>query len=484
MSVFEPPSRLRSIVIDPHKRVNYTTGMVLGVDDFVQESTWHTESLRHALRDLVGYGTVRGLKVATKATGDGPEVVVRPGVAITPRGEVVRVPEEQCALLDQWLQSGGYASERDQRAHQDAVNQAVVVGSPVDGGTLDVYVVLDFAECTTDPRPIPGEPCRSEDDVLVDSRIKDGFSLSLQLRPPQQIEHQGAHDFACWLARVPCVDTSPVEGLEGFLDEIRALAKAGSPPGPPFMSAPTTLSIPRSEAETWRRAAWRLYVTELRADPSWLAADQTATGEPPSRERNAPTGVLLARLRIPVLQNALLSGSRWQVASGETVVVDDSERPFLVQADFIKEHLLCSACATHEGAPIGSTSSPTSPTVIAAGDVAVLASGTPEPTGVTVGTYGYLFAQEQGAGVVRVIFATTSTSGAAYVLQATPVQPAADTAADDCKVNVEGSAIPTATAGHLSFVLRVRRAGTFMSVAALRTLRLMIQITAYPAASA
>ncbi len=82
------------------------------------------------------------------------------------------------------------------------------------------------------------------------------------------------------------------------------------------------------------------------------------------------------------------------------------------------------------------------------------------------------------------IFATTSTSGAAYVLQATPVQPAADTAADDCKVNVEGSAIPTATAGHLSFVLRVRRAGTFMSVAALRTLRLMIQITAYPAASA
>ncbi len=163
----------------------------------------------------------------------------------------------------------------------------------------------------------------------------------------------------------------------------------------PWQNYPGAMMRSRAITEAARMwAAWRLYVTELRADPSWLAADQTATGEPPSRERNAPTGVLLARLRIPVLQNALLSGSRWQVASGETVVVDDSERPFLVQADFIKEHLLCSACATHEGAPIGSTSSPTSPTVIAAGDVAVLASGTPEPTGVTVGKYGYLFAQE------------------------------------------------------------------------------------------
>ncbi|WP_437716983.1 collagen-like protein [Sorangium sp. So ce448] len=390
MSVFEPSSRLRPIVIDPHKRVNYTLGMVLGVDDFVQEQTWHAESLRHVVRDLLGYGTVRGLKVTTRGAASALEVVVRPGVAATPRGEIVRVPAEQCAQLDTWLGSGGYASERERSAHRNAVAEAVVAGSPADTGTLTVYVVLDYAECTTDKRPIPGEPCRSEDDVLVDARIKDAFSLTLSLRPPQQIELQGAHGFACWLARVPLVDTSPVDGqLEDFLDAIRAAAAASSPPGPPFMQTPPPagLTIPRSEAERWLRAALRLYVTELRSNADWLAPGQDATGEPPSRERNVPSGILLATLHVQVVRNALDAAARWELSADPlSVTIDESERPFLLHSDFYKEYLLCTADVMREGT-VGSgvpgPAGPPGPTGPAGADGATGAAGATGPAGPT-----------------------------------------------------------------------------------------------------
>ena len=65
---------------DPTKRVNYTYGMVLGVDDFVQEQTYHNARGEWLARDLVGYGTVNGLAVSVGKTAQNEtEVVVTAG---------------------------------------------------------------------------------------------------------------------------------------------------------------------------------------------------------------------------------------------------------------------------------------------------------------------------------------------------------------------------------------------------------------------
>ena len=83
---------------DPTKRVNYTYGMVLGVDDFVQEQTYHAARGEWLARDLVGYGTVNGLAVsAGKTAQNETEVIVTAGAALSPRGQLIRVAPTQCA---------------------------------------------------------------------------------------------------------------------------------------------------------------------------------------------------------------------------------------------------------------------------------------------------------------------------------------------------------------------------------------------------
>src|SRR5687768_5665007 len=85
------------------KRVNYTLGMILGVDDFVQEFT-HLEGRDQWLaRDLLGYGTVSGLQVRTDVDARGPRIVVSPGAALSPRGQLIKVCADQCAYLANWI---------------------------------------------------------------------------------------------------------------------------------------------------------------------------------------------------------------------------------------------------------------------------------------------------------------------------------------------------------------------------------------------
>src|SRR5262245_41979893 len=105
MSTFAPVVTPPVATPDPRKHVNYTLGMVLGVDDFTQEFAYLPGRDRWLARDRIGYGTVCGLAV-TIATDRTPfEVVVRPGAAVTPPGQLVRVPLAQCARLNDWLQA-------------------------------------------------------------------------------------------------------------------------------------------------------------------------------------------------------------------------------------------------------------------------------------------------------------------------------------------------------------------------------------------
>src|ERR1041385_2178480 len=129
---------------DPTKHVNYSLGMVLGVDDFTQEFAYLSGRDQWMLRDLIGYGTARGLRVSTELdVAKGPRVMVEPGVAISPGGQMICVPAAQCAYLRDWVAD-----------HASEVSEAA--GSPL-ATSIRLYVVLCYRDCPVDNVPIAGE---------------------------------------------------------------------------------------------------------------------------------------------------------------------------------------------------------------------------------------------------------------------------------------------------------------------------------------
>jgi hypothetical protein len=304
-------------VPDPTRHVKYTQGMVLGVADFDQEFAYHAAHLRWITRDLIGYGTVRGLRVSIAGDKTVPEVVVAEGVAVSPRGYLIRVPQAQCARLNDWL----------------AVNQAGILaqpgsplGSPLGNPTVTLYVVLSYRECALDPVPIPGEPCRSEDDTKAMSRLADDFALELTFVAPDQHEEDEMSRFDAALGQVQITDApGTFATLAQFLAAVRALgpplsSPLGSPLSSPLSSPLAGLRIHTADAPAFLRAALRVWVTELRPPPT---ATAPGTGTQPPEKR-----LLLAELDVPLQSPA--PGGTWTVADPAGIMINEERRPFLV----------------------------------------------------------------------------------------------------------------------------------------------------------
>src|SRR5882724_7617001 len=88
---------------DVTKRVNYSFGLVLGVDEFVQEQAYFLDKHRLHGRLLHGYGTAVGLPVKVVGTAAAPEIRVGAGLAVNPLGQEICVPSEMCTQLNTWL---------------------------------------------------------------------------------------------------------------------------------------------------------------------------------------------------------------------------------------------------------------------------------------------------------------------------------------------------------------------------------------------
>ena len=84
MSAVTPSSGPNAGVPNHSKHVNFTLGMILGVDDFVQEFAYLSGRDQWLARDLLGYGTVSGLGVSLDTDARGPRVSVSPGAALSP----------------------------------------------------------------------------------------------------------------------------------------------------------------------------------------------------------------------------------------------------------------------------------------------------------------------------------------------------------------------------------------------------------------
>lgn len=320
---------------NPAKHVNYNVGMVLGVDDFTQEFAYLSGRDQWLARDLIGYGTARGLNVRIEVDATkGPRVVVEAGVALSPRGQLICVPAAQCAYLKNWVTD-----------HSEELTPHL--GSPPDS-SVPLYVVLCYRHCPTDNVPIAGEPCRSEDKLMAPSRLTDDFSLELRLEKPNQREENAVRDFVAWLKQVEASESQPSTPLDQFLQAIRDAAAVwltsplSSPPGDfMFGSPPAFLVINTADAGEYFRAAFRTWVTELR--PQWVARWHGCAAVHIEGDEAADEDcVLLAELDVPLLP---LSPGAFDIPN-LPIPVNQNERPYLVHLRLLQEWALAGMAAT------------------------------------------------------------------------------------------------------------------------------------------
>jgi hypothetical protein len=176
-----------SSVSDPSKRVRYSTGLVLGVDEFTQDQAYFMERDRLLTRALHGYGIVQGLRAHLDSSEDLLQVRVEPGLAVEPSGQHVCVERAQCAVIKDWL-----AQQKPSEVFPSYGSGGGSSPPDVEPKEVCLSVVLRYGTCATDFVPIPGEPCRSAEESRAASRLADDFSLALEFkknRPPQVEEH-------------------------------------------------------------------------------------------------------------------------------------------------------------------------------------------------------------------------------------------------------------------------------------------------------
>jgi hypothetical protein len=320
--------------LDPHKRVRYFTGLVLGPEDFQQDQLYFMERGRLHQRALHGYGTVMGLGVRVRANASGrPEVLVDPGLGVTPCGESVCVALAQCADLDGWL------------AVHAAEIPGLAVGSPPGSPSLGsppsqltLWVVLCTRECATDLVPVLGDPCRTSQDATSASRTADDFELKLLLAPPEHIEEAAVRLFGALMRTIEVTDVgggpflSPAEmaaivrrilpaGSPAVLPTLAELVSSGSPPfGLSSPGAP--LLVHPDDAMAVFQAAWREWISFVRPQLAAGAAGCANRGE---------CCLLLARLDFGLTSTP--SGLR---VDGP-VTVDDVDRPWLLHTRLLQE---------------------------------------------------------------------------------------------------------------------------------------------------
>ena len=359
----EPVSTLSGAPPDPTQHVNYARGMVLGVDDFTQEFAYLSGRVRWLARDAVGYGTLSGLRVFYEADGSqGPRLHVTPGSALMPSGQQVCVAADQCCVINSWLARSENVALVSRVLHPGSppLSPPSSPPNPVTGetGTLSLFLTLCWADCLTRPVPVPGEPCRSDDELMAPSRVADDYRLELRATAPQQTEEDALRDFARWLrANLQIVDGSPppMGSASTWRDALARAAglwlsgPSASPPlSPPasfaslgdylFNLSPPGLAVARAQLGDFLRVALRFWVTELR--PLWMAMRCHRAQQPDT------DCLLLAGISFQVSWIGSSPSGAWQITgSPPSVLVDDSTRPLLADVRMLQEWLLCGVAA-------------------------------------------------------------------------------------------------------------------------------------------
>lgn len=288
--------------LPPNKRVNYSYGMVMDVDAFLQEQT-HFE-WKHALgnRLLHGYGTVCGLEVHSEPDGTDVKILVEPGYAVSPAGAWIWVEEQLCALLNAWVQNN-----RDDSG-----------GAFAAPGPNRVFITLCYDKCPTDLVPIAGRACATDEDTRAPSRILETVRADFSWERPEQIAEDAASQLGDILAAVVFTD-DPTEDESGdLLALIAMLGEVTSPPLSPVDSPPGI-----EEIRLWQETA---------CDTIREALVMWVTGVCPRLQKDPGDCILLACVDFQVD----IGGRVLPL----TIEVDNCERPVLLPTR-LQQELFC-----------------------------------------------------------------------------------------------------------------------------------------------
>ena len=305
---------------DPHRHVNFTAGMVLGVDDYRQEFAYHSARDKWIVRDFLGYGTLSGLAVTVENDGtNGPRIRVTPGAAAAPSGQLICVGREQCGSFNAWLKRDEIKEELRKRTDGAA---------DPDHLALNLFLTLCYVDCAVAEVPIPGEPCRSDENLMAPSRIADDYCLNFAFEPPPMAEAEAAPALDAFLTRLNVNAGNPGDAA-AFANALRiaeiqlrlALGLYPAEAAEPAAGDLAPVPVHPDFEMRFRTALKRLWVTRLRPQ---LAAQRCGAEAVPANEC-----VLLAQLWLPVVRAA----NQWGVdGDAKVVIVDEGARPVLLTA--------------------------------------------------------------------------------------------------------------------------------------------------------
>ena len=161
-------------------RVFYAPGVLLDAEDFQAEQLYHRSRLARVLAYLHGSGTVAGLWVYREPPleagveerfpeGREERLIVEPGLAIDRLGRLIEIPRAACLRLNRWFES--------------QTNDDLVQGFHSEVGGVIVDVFIRFITCDRGKTPAFAAGPFDALDAVQPSRLRDGYELSLVIRP-------------------------------------------------------------------------------------------------------------------------------------------------------------------------------------------------------------------------------------------------------------------------------------------------------------
>ncbi len=152
---------------EPFIHNHFFNGKLLVADDFVAETAYHAEKMRHHNVRLHGWGVVCGLRVRAH---DNPAcrdryVVVEPGSALDCCGHEILVAEPE--LVDVRAAAAVQALERSQDSRLHALG-----------------ICIRYRECPTEDVPVLYDECGCDETRCAPNRILESFEIDVLVDPP------------------------------------------------------------------------------------------------------------------------------------------------------------------------------------------------------------------------------------------------------------------------------------------------------------
>lgn len=300
---------------DPSRHVNFTAGMVLGVDDYQQEFAYHSARDKWIVRELGGYGTLSGLAVDLETGAEGPRIRVSAGAAAAPSGQLICVARDQCGPLNAWLARPLVKETVDKLANGQA------------NATLQLYLTLCYVDCAVADVPIPGEPCRDDENLMAPSRVADDYCLEYRFEPPPMSEARALDALTAFWATLDIAAGNPdtpaafETAMKRAEAQLRLALGIADPQAPAPAADLDPIKLNPAAKDRFAVTLKRLWVTRLR--PRTMAVRCGGAPLP------VDDCVLLARLSVAVVE----AGDHWEVdGAAGSVRLDESERPLLLAA--------------------------------------------------------------------------------------------------------------------------------------------------------